>query len=172
VPPPAVQEALKALPKPAPGLVHVAGAWVTQGESKKAADVDLWLRPDGSAVELSFKMPASERGRLLRDNRRSFPTIEGAGPWIAAWEVIELSQTTLLDLREHSTLWLNLFQGPGAPVTGVVRVSAEGREFDVPFSFPAIPGDNAQGRDRRDTSPCWIQVDLRKLLAAVPGAAK
>jgi hypothetical protein len=79
--------------------------------------------------------------------------------WKASWEAVEIETAILAD----TTCWLNLYRGSGGKIEGVVRIMFDERTANVPFTFPAIAGDKAAGRSRRDGNPCWVKIRLDNL---------
>lgn len=156
----AVERVARALPT-ATGRVDIAVIWTTDNPDARRADVDLYVRPPDSTVELNFRetRTADGRSRHVRDVR-SAPTLVDESLWSTTWEVVELDGATSV---ERATCWLNLYAGTNSAITGIVRV-AVGEEVRVAhFSFPAGPGNRAADRQTRENSPNWRHIDLASL---------
>jgi hypothetical protein len=158
----AVERALQELPKPKePGFVYLACVWASEG---RGVDVDLCVRPQEAAAELSYRNTTTPEGRHLRDIRQPLDEASTGRDWIGQWEVVELRSTTI-EAASVSSCWLNLYRGTGKRVQGVVRLSDGARQVDVPFFFPdELTGDCGKGTSRRDLNNCWVQIDLAQAL--------
>ncbi len=155
--PEAIDAALRSAPRPTSRSVVIAAAWLAENDPS-AADVDLYFRPRGEAEELNFKLTATPEGRYLRDIREANQSLSN-NSWGASWEAVEIEEAQLME----ATCWLNLYRGCGGKVVGVVRIAQGELTADVPFSFPAVAGDEAAGRLDRADNECWIAIQLDQL---------
>lgn len=156
----AVASAISALPTSIDSI-DLAAVWTTQVAGARGADVDVYLRPAGSPVELCYRATSTPDGRCryLRDIREAAPGIDDHR-WVATWEVVQLDPATSLD---ESTCWLNLFKGTDSPISGIVRLAIDGKAATTSFSFPAGPGNHGGNAGTRETDPNWIRIDLTSL---------
>lgn len=152
-----VEDILRSVPRPKPGSLVIAAAWVTEGDAR-TADVDLHVRAHRDSEEVNFVHRSSRDATYLRDIRAANNSLHDED-WGASWEAVEISGGRI----EDTTCWLDLYEGCGGKIEGVVRVVFEDRSADVPFSFPAIDGDHASNREKREGNPCWIEIGLNDL---------
>lgn len=148
----AIEETAQELAPPPRGFVRIAVFWCTQ--ESQPIDVDLYVKAHPKAKELYFGLQETEEGRHMRDVVESQ---EGIHPtrWNATAEVVEVKEAALGELSCFVHLYSK--QHLNSPVKGLVRLVAQGRSVDVPFSVVRREG----GDDLPERSgPEWQKIDL------------
>jgi hypothetical protein len=144
-----------AIPEAMPGRIGVAVWWFQD------CDVDLYVSVAGHR-ELFFKNTNTVDGVYYRDIRHS-NALNTEDAWKERWEYVEIRQEVNI---EDLTCWLNVYKANRAlttPVAGKVRVQfGDGRISESTFEFTVNQGNGGVDRPTRETSPYWIQIDLRK----------
>jgi hypothetical protein len=141
----------------APGKTGIGLAWGVD------ADIDLYVRADPRAKELSYQLKQTPEGRLVSGDIRH----ANVG---RTYEYMEFSRP--IDLS-RATVWVNYYRGRARAVLGQVVLFRDGRVWVGQFRIAAARGNGGSDADRRDRSPYWQRIDLDQLTeASAPLAAQ
>lgn len=124
-------------------------------------DVDLYVQPDPSARELSYKYNTSSLGNHKKDW-----TSEPIG---TAYEMVELLPQPNGGTFDLSTLRVsvNLYRGSATvkEVKGVLRMAVENHIYEQTFRFKSSAGNGGKDDqwEKRAASGNWVVIDVPRL---------
>lgn len=129
-------------------------------------DVDIYLRSTTSAAEMMFRrMNVPGVGTLHRDITNSQGTAQSqfvsTDDIVASWEAVTVEDGASIEELE---LYLNAYEARPGPIPVTVLVVSKGRLTEQSVTIPCVDGGDKAGHSaRRDSSPAWLRVDLRKV---------
>lgn len=138
-------------------VTTIAAQWDCAG----GGDIDLWVRVHPGAMPIYWQRSKTKEGKLFKDFTtgknmvadNSFETVELDTPFV---------DMTMLQVR------LNVFALNGDSCKGKVRLSAEGKIYEAPFSFSGVKGGNAGiGHEIAFVTipnKFWQSIDILKMI--------
>lgn len=151
------QEISKSLTKPkelpVKDTMRIGLIWNTS-DSSHDVDLDLYVRPDPSSLELSFRNTKSPEGLHYKDF--SDPKASHG------FELVDLN----VPVRPESvSVWVNVFKGHSENgFTGELRVLYSNGLKVIPIRIPATKGNQGIDGSKREGSPYWIKVQVAQSL--------
>ncbi len=126
-------------------------------------DIDLYVSMPGEP-ELSFKKTRHARGFYHHDYKSPNWVKDGERSRMS-YEFVELQRP--VDIRTIRA-WINYYSGFTPTPSGTVVVWWRGRQYISTFQIPAIIGNHGGDAARRESSACWVEIDLLKIVGINP----
>jgi len=134
-----------------PWVTRIGLVWPTEGEHADQ-DLDLYVRPESSTEELSFRKTATPDGRYVKD----FPSSSSAK---YGFEIVDL---TTEEPPPNLQIWVNAYSGqPPSGFRGEVRVLHKGTLNVYPIRIDATSGNQGAEARNRNRSKFWTAVDAK-----------
>jgi hypothetical protein len=132
-------------------VTRIGLVWPTEGEHADQ-DLDLYVRPESSTQELSFRKTESPEGRYVKD----FPSNSSAK---YGFEIVDL---TTDESPANLQIWVNAYSGkPQSGFRGEVRVLHKGVLNVYPVKIAATSGNEGGESRNRNRSKFWTAVDAK-----------
>lgn len=125
-------------------------------------DIDLYVAMSAQP-ELSFKNTRHARGFYHHDYT-SPNWVDGQRSRMS-YEFVELQRP--VEIRSVRA-WINYYSGFTPTPSGTVVVWWQGRQYTSTFQIPAIIGNHGRDAARRESSACWVEIDLLKIVGINP----
>lgn len=138
---------------PVKDTMRIGLIWNTS-DSSNDVDLDLYVRPDPTSQELSFRNTKSAEGIHYKDF--SDPKASHG------FELVDLSVPVK---PESISVWVNVFKGQSEKgFTGELRVLYANCLRVIPVRIPATKGNQGVDGPKREGSPYWSKVQVAQSL--------
>jgi hypothetical protein len=154
-----LEDATVAKPKaaaPRHARVKIGLRWGDSDVQARAIDLDLYVRSNPGAKEISYRRTRTPEGLLWKDWLVS-PAVSNG------FETVELNgETDLTQLR----VAVNFYRGhhTAGSVSATVRIWVNGDVFEAPIRIPASDGNRGEAADDYRRDPHWVVIDVPALV--------